>query len=101
LKIIENRTIGVSKIHSKVGLVTEIYSERERVTIGTFPNDEEYTLDKADFVPILNLRQEADLMLNRPAEVVEKNKGSILRALVEKFASLANEIDRIKEITKN
>ena len=89
MKIIVGRTIVLIKPNSKLALVIEKYLNKW--TVG------DWTLEESYFIPIFQLRKEANLGRYTPEEIVEKHKLSIMSTLIKKTASLANKNDKLTD----
>jgi hypothetical protein len=80
-----------------LGLVVGTY--RKKLDVST--KNGGYTEDARCFVPICQLRKEANLMHYTPDEILERCKTGIMTALIKKAASLANENDKLREKLSN
>ena len=92
MKIIAGRTMALIIQNGELGLVTEKYLKKWTIEAGMGS----WTLEEKDFVPIFNLRKEADRGLYTPDEVIERHKTGIMNALRKKAVSLTKENQQLR-----
>jgi len=91
LKIIPGRTIALIIHNGKLGVVIEKYLNKWTIKSGM----DSWILEEKGFIPVLNLRKEANRTLFTPDEIIGRHKVAILNAL-RKAVSLTKENQQLR-----